>query len=607
MQIRTSALGVSSFLSLLFLAPAAPAQVHRDWLQSFDAFPTGNDFLNDVAATPSGNVYATGKTGDGDLLLLKYGPTGSLAWSRTFDLGGGTGYLNYGNALQVEPASESVYVAGRGDTTTTHGMVQKYDAAGTLLWTSVLSPAQGSAQFYVAGLSATGNLVAVAQVAPYSGGSSFELVAYDPQGNQLWTARDPQGKYPTSIAFDSNGDILVTGEFYGTAPNSYFGLARFSATGTHLWTRTVSLGPAGFQTSSKVLLDGAGSAYVAGRLRDPQVGATGALVKFDTAGNVLWIATRQGTAPNSTYFYEGLESLAFTANGNVRAAGGCAGLGSLRDVQLLEYTPAGQLVWQASWDGPVHGFETELGMRVEADGTTTVLCTTGYATVTQPAVLRFDPQGNLLGADIDDILSLGQSVLTESAFGPGGALVFGGYSGPQGGTDTLLLALREQAFSSCFGDGSSGACPCANSSSAGQGRGCGNSSGGAARLTASGLASLGADSLVLTSSGEIGNSSSLFVQASATGSPALLGDGILCLSGTLRRLATHAASAGVASAPSGSDLSLSARSAALGDVIGAGTTRSYQVVYRDSAAGFCPPPAGSAFNVSSALTVLWVP
>ena len=609
MRIRIPAFGVSSFLSLLLFAPSAPAQVHEDWLQSFNAFATGNDSLIDVAATNSGSVYATGKTGDGDLLLLKYDATGNLAWSRTFDLGAGSGYLNCGNALVVEPGTDAVYVAGRGDTTTTHGLLQKYDAAGTLLWTSTLTPpGQGSAEFFVAGLSPGGNLVAVAQVSPSGPGSfSFEVVAYDPQGNQLWTAADAQGKSPASLAFDANGDILVTGQFYGVAPNYYFGLARFSSTGTHLWTRTVDIGTANFQGSLAVLPDGAGSAYVSGRLVDPLVGVKGALVKFDGAGNVLWTATNQGTAQHSTYFYEGLATLAFAANGNVRAAGVSCNLGVLPDLRLLEYTPAGQLVWQASWDSPAHGFDFQLGMRVEADGTTTVLGASGYATVTQPAVVRFDPQGNLLGADMDDILPLGYAFLSDSAFGPGGALVFGGYIGPFDSRDFLLLSLREQSFSSCFGDGSSGACPCANSSPAGQGRGCGNSGGNSARLTGSGLASLGADSLVLTSTGELPGVPSLFVQASGTGAPALHGDGILCLSGPLRRLTTHPAPGGVASAPSGTDTSLSTRSAALGDVIAPGTTRSYQVIYRDPAAGYCPPPAGSAFNVSSALTILWVP
>ncbi len=67
------------------------------------------------------------------------------------------------------------------------------------------------------------------------------------------------------------------------------------------------------------------------------------------------------------------------------------------------------------------------------------------------------------------------------------------------------------------------------------------------------------------------------------------------------------AAAGVVVAPSGAELAVSARSAALGDRILAGETRSYQVYYRDASATFCPSPPGGTFNASQALRVLWGP
>jgi len=66
-----------------------------------------------------------------------------------------------------------------------------------------------------------------------------------------------------------------------------------------------------------------------------------------------------------------------------------------------------------------------------------------------------------------------------------------------------------------------------------------------------------------------------------------------------------ASAGGFASLPGAGDPSISARSAALGDPIGAGATRFYQAFYRDAQGWFCPPPNGSSWNVSSGRIVRW--
>jgi hypothetical protein len=42
-------------------------------------------------------------------------------------------------------------------------------------------------------------------------------------------------------------------------------------------------------------------------------------------------------------------------------------------------------------------------------------------------------------------------------------------------------------------------------------------------------------------------------------------------------------------------------------VIAPGDRRIYQVFYRDPVADFCPPPSGSSFNTTNALSVYWRP
>lgn len=158
----------------------------------------------------------------------------------------------------------------------------------------------------------------------------------------------------------------------------------------------------------------------------------------------------------------------------------------------------------------------------------------------------------------------------------------------------------------CHGDGSIGACPCANNGTIG--RGCQNSaSTGGALLSAAGNPSLSADTLVLTSIGERPTSISLFLQGDLEIAPVFFGDGLRCTGGNLKRLYTKLAAGGSATAPTGAELSVSARSAALGDSIPTMAMRFYMVHYRDGSAAFCPNPPGNSFSASNGLRVLWSP
>jgi hypothetical protein len=156
----------------------------------------------------------------------------------------------------------------------------------------------------------------------------------------------------------------------------------------------------------------------------------------------------------------------------------------------------------------------------------------------------------------------------------------------------------------CFGDGSSFACPCGNSGTVGHGCQNSNATGGSL-LTATGNAILSADTLHFNAAGELPSALSIVLQGNTPIVATNFGDGLRCTGGTLKRLYVKSASGGVVDAPQGADLSVSARSAALGDPISGGTFRFYQVYYRDANAAFCPNPPGGTFNVSNGLTVAW--
>jgi hypothetical protein len=153
------------------------------------------------------------------------------------------------------------------------------------------------------------------------------------------------------------------------------------------------------------------------------------------------------------------------------------------------------------------------------------------------------------------------------------------------------------------------ACPCGNPQSPALSiRGCNNSSAtGGATLISSGIASLAADILVFHAIDEKPTASSILLQGNAFNAGGIVfGQGIRCVAGNLKRLYLHTASGGNVTAPSGADAPVSARSAALGDPIPAGTTREYLMYYRDPVVlGGCA--SSSTFNATQGQSITWQP
>jgi Tol biopolymer transport system component len=180
-----------------------------------------------------------------------------------------------------------------------------------------------------------------------------------------------------------------------------------------------------------------------------------------------------------------------------------------------------------------------------------------------------------------------------------------------GHVDVFIHDSASSGFTSLCDPGVGGVigCPCQNPPS-GPTRGCDNSSGtGGASLAASGFAYLSADSLVFISAGEKPIATSVVLQGNALASMGLVfGQGVRCAGGGLERLYTKTASNGSITAPNigAGDVSVSVRSAALGDVIQPGQARWYLVYYRDPLVlGGCP--TASTFNATQTGQVAWSP
>ncbi len=201
--------------------------------------------------------------------------------------------------------------------------------------------------------------------------------------------------------------------------------------------------------------------------------------------------------------------------------------------------------------------------------------------------------------------------------GDGRFVVFGSgannlVSGDTNGFDDAMLRDRDPTdFTSFCFPGVSGvaSCPCANPPGV-VGLGCNNSaSTGGALLSAAGATYLTADTLVFTTNGQLATATSIVLQGSVQiPAGAVFGQGVRCVGGALKRLYVKTASGGSITAPNtgAGDLSVSARSALLGDPIPPGQSRYYLVYYRDPMVpGGCP--TASTFNATPSGAVSWWP
>ncbi len=148
----------------------------------------------------------------------------------------------------------------------------------------------------------------------------------------------------------------------------------------------------------------------------------------------------------------------------------------------------------------------------------------------------------------------------------------------------------------CFGDGSSGPCPCGGVGAAGHG--CPNSvRPGGALLSVAGQSN--PDTAVLCASDMPATATSIFLRYSAVDVPQVFHDGLRCAGGTLVRFGTQGAVNGMASYPGNFNNTLSNVS---GTLPGSGLTFWYQVFYRNAAAAFCPPATANGTNL---IVITW--
>lgn len=261
-----------------------------------------------VSADGLGNVYVAGAIQGmfaGDYLAAyvgKFDASGTQIWGRELDTPGS----DTASAVTTD-ATGNIFISGTTDgdlggpnAGSNDAFLSKYDGAGSLQWTRQFGTGANDVGTGVA-TDAMGNiyLTGSANGGAFEVGSDAFINKYDAAGSLLWTRQFGTAEIDNSsgVAVDSSGNVFLAGTTRGAigGPNagtSNAFLSKFAADGTQLWTQ--QLGTTGLHMGLDVSVDALGNAYLSGstdgNLGGPNAGGSDAFVsKFSGAGSLQWL------------------------------------------------------------------------------------------------------------------------------------------------------------------------------------------------------------------------------------------------------------------------------------------------------------------------------
>jgi len=300
----------------------------------YNAAIDAGDNLYIVGAT-TGDAYAPNAVDYYDALLLKISAQGSVIWGRQFgadkDDEANDIAVDSSGCIYVVGETQGVLFGGDPDYISSDGFVAKYDSAGSQIWGSQLTAAEGDTTCDGVEPDGAGGIYVCGQTSelypPCVGWEDAFLARFGSDGSLVWGRQfgTEKGDYASTACVDKDGNICVVGvmdiDSLPKMDDAGF-VAKYDGSGTQLWLKQL-YSPLGCWTA-RVMSDPQGNFLVSGGYRGTlmeveSAGDDAFLIKYDGGGEVVWSEFFSSSADDHCC------GSALDASGNLYVLGGTSG------------------------------------------------------------------------------------------------------------------------------------------------------------------------------------------------------------------------------------------------------------------------------------------
>lgn len=371
-----------TIIAFLFTSINVYSQVTTQWRSVYNGSANDTDIVTSMTVDNNGNVYVTGfskgnLTGR-DIATIKYNSSGQQIWAARFN-NDNSDKDDAANAVTVDDLG-NVYVTGysTGQASFKDIITIKYSASGSLLWSSVYNGKGNdddlSSAVAVDGL---GNVYVTGFSVGLTSSEDYITIKYNSAGDEQWinTYDNPDMNdidIANSMALDGSGNIYVTGYSIGNGSSEDYATVKYNSAGDELWVRRYNGTGNDYDITSGLAIDEAGNVIVTGYSLGIGSSEDYATIKYDPQGNILWDNRYNGSS-NS---YDISTSITADNLGNVYVTGYSYDDINSEDYATIKYSPDGQQEWISIYNGTGGDFDIATSVKADAKGDIYV---TGYS------------------------------------------------------------------------------------------------------------------------------------------------------------------------------------------------------------------------------------